>query len=165
MRETSHVTIRSQHLPHDRQNVSGPGGHLGAGHRQAFGPGPPLSLDASYLTADVGAPLLELDLTGCDVFGLLEAELGLPLGSAAVCIEADVLAHYERGAFGGAKPGRVQDPVASKTVWHERSSFGRVTSTVMSTIGPSAARGNLVRVLTSSRAVLLHRPQALVVTK
>lgn len=50
--------------------------------------GSPLSLDASYLTADVGAPLLELDLTGCDVFGLLEAELGLPLGSAAVSIEA-----------------------------------------------------------------------------
>ncbi|MCP2316703.1 GntR family transcriptional regulator [Nocardia amikacinitolerans] len=50
--------------------------------------GAPLSLDASYLTADVGAPLLQCDLTGCDVFGLLEAELGLPLGSAAVSIEA-----------------------------------------------------------------------------
>ncbi len=50
--------------------------------------GVPLSLDASYLTADVGAPLLELDLTGCDVFRLLEAELGLPLGSAAISIEA-----------------------------------------------------------------------------
>ncbi|WP_082393075.1 GntR family transcriptional regulator [Nocardia arizonensis] len=50
--------------------------------------GSPLSLDASYLTADVGEPLLGLDLTGCDVFGLLEAELGLPLGSAAVSIEA-----------------------------------------------------------------------------
>ncbi|PSR58638.1 GntR family transcriptional regulator [Nocardia sp. MDA0666] len=50
--------------------------------------GEPLSLDASYLTADVGAPLLEMDLAGRDVFGLLEAELGLPLGSAAVSIEA-----------------------------------------------------------------------------
>ncbi|MEV0064014.1 GntR family transcriptional regulator [Nocardia sp. NPDC050718] len=50
--------------------------------------GAPLSLDASYLTADVGIPLLDKDLTGCDVFGLLEAELGLPLGSAAVAIEA-----------------------------------------------------------------------------
>ena len=50
--------------------------------------GVPLSLDASYLTANVGAPLLEMDLAGCDVFGLLEAELGLPLGLAAVSIEA-----------------------------------------------------------------------------
>ncbi len=50
--------------------------------------GEPLSLDASYLTADVGRPLLAMDLAGRDVFGLLEAELGLPLGSASVCIEA-----------------------------------------------------------------------------
>lgn len=50
--------------------------------------GVPLSLDASYLTADVGGPLLHMDLAGCDVFGLLESELGLPLGSAAVSIEA-----------------------------------------------------------------------------
>lgn len=50
--------------------------------------GAPLSLDASYLTADVGTPLLQMDLTSSDVFGLLEAGLGLPLGSAAVSIEA-----------------------------------------------------------------------------
>jgi GntR family transcriptional regulator len=65
--------------------------------------GAPLSLDASYLTADVGAALLELDLTGRDVFGLLEAELGLPLGSAAVSIEAvaadSTVAAPARGAF------------------------------------------------------------------
>ncbi len=50
--------------------------------------GEPLSLDASYLTADIGAPLLNMDLAGRDVFGLVEAELGLQLGSAAVAIEA-----------------------------------------------------------------------------
>ncbi|MEU8171238.1 GntR family transcriptional regulator [Microbispora hainanensis] len=50
--------------------------------------GEPLSLDASYLPADVGTPLLDLDLTRHDVFGLIERELGLPLGSAAVSIEA-----------------------------------------------------------------------------
>jgi GntR family transcriptional regulator len=50
--------------------------------------GHPLSLDASYLTADVGKPLLEMDLANCDVFGLLETELGLPLGVASVSIEA-----------------------------------------------------------------------------
>jgi len=50
--------------------------------------GEPLSLDASYLPADIGTPLLDLDLTRNDVFVLIERELGLPLGSAAVSIEA-----------------------------------------------------------------------------
>jgi GntR family transcriptional regulator len=50
--------------------------------------GQPLSLDASYLPADIGAPLLDMDLGQHDVFGLLERELGLPLGSAAISIEA-----------------------------------------------------------------------------
>lgn len=50
--------------------------------------GQPLSLDASYLPADIGRPLLEMDLTRHDVFGLLEGELGLPLGAAALSIEA-----------------------------------------------------------------------------
>ncbi|MGV9414905.1 GntR family transcriptional regulator [Nocardia sp. NPDC003693] len=50
--------------------------------------GEPLSLDASYLPADIGTPLLSMDLAGRDVFGLVETELGLPLGSAAVAIEA-----------------------------------------------------------------------------
>ncbi len=48
----------------------------------------PLSLDASYLSADVGRPLLDMDLTSNDVFCLLEVELGRPLGAARVCIEA-----------------------------------------------------------------------------
>lgn len=50
--------------------------------------GEPLSLDASYLPADVGGPLLEMDLTRHDVFGLLEQKLCLLLGSAALSIEA-----------------------------------------------------------------------------
>lgn len=50
--------------------------------------GQPLSLDASYLPADIGRPLLEMDLARHDVFGLLEGELGLPLGAAALSIEA-----------------------------------------------------------------------------
>lgn len=50
--------------------------------------GEPLSLDASYLPADIGGPLLDLDLVRNDVFGLIERELGLPLGAASVRIEA-----------------------------------------------------------------------------
>ncbi|MGC9544169.1 GntR family transcriptional regulator [Streptomyces sp. UG1] len=50
--------------------------------------GEPLSLDASYLPADVGRPLLEMDLARNDVFVLLEQELGLPLGAAELSIEA-----------------------------------------------------------------------------
>lgn len=50
--------------------------------------GRPLSLDASYLPADVGGPLLRMDLERHDVFGLLERELGLPLGAAELSIEA-----------------------------------------------------------------------------
>lgn len=48
----------------------------------------PLSLDASYLPADIGAALLEMDLAHRDVFGLLERELGQPLGAAKLSIEA-----------------------------------------------------------------------------
>ncbi|MVU77595.1 UTRA domain-containing protein [Nocardia sp. ET3-3] len=65
-----------------------PGAPVVALERVRYLDGEPLSLDASYLTADVGTPLLAMDLAGCDVFGLLERELGLPLGSAAVSIEA-----------------------------------------------------------------------------
>jgi GntR family transcriptional regulator len=50
--------------------------------------GEPLSLDASYLPADIGEPLLGMDLAQQDVFSLLEKELQQPLGSAAVSIEA-----------------------------------------------------------------------------
>ncbi|WP_433593497.1 GntR family transcriptional regulator [Nocardia sp. CA-145437] len=65
-----------------------PGTPVVALERVRYLDGEPLSLDASYLTADIGAPLLDMDLAGRDVFGLVEAELGLPLGSAAVAIEA-----------------------------------------------------------------------------
>ncbi|MEV4918372.1 GntR family transcriptional regulator [Streptomyces tirandamycinicus] len=50
--------------------------------------GQPLSLDASYLPADIGRPLLEMDLARHDIFELLEGELGFPLGAAALSIEA-----------------------------------------------------------------------------
>src|SRR5207302_7042449 len=63
-----------------------PGAAVVALERVRLLDGQPLSLDASYLPADVGAPLLEMDLAGNDVFGLLERELGLPLGSAAISI-------------------------------------------------------------------------------
>lgn len=48
----------------------------------------PLSLDASYLPADLARPLLDADLAACDVFGLLEESLGLELATATVSIEA-----------------------------------------------------------------------------
>ncbi|HEX7277968.1 MAG TPA: GntR family transcriptional regulator [Acidimicrobiales bacterium] len=57
--------------------------------------GRPLSLDASYLPADIAAPLLDGDTNGgepvlatCDVFALIERSLGTELGMATVCIEA-----------------------------------------------------------------------------
>lgn len=60
----------------------------------------PLSLDTSYLPADIGGALLKLDLVRQDVFGLIESELGLPLGAAEVRIEAiaadAVVAHLLR---------------------------------------------------------------------
>ena len=56
--------------------------------------GRPLSLDASYLPAELAAPLLglvpdrESRLGSCDVFALLERTLGVELGMASLCIEA-----------------------------------------------------------------------------
>ncbi|GAB3994125.1 GntR family transcriptional regulator [Glycomyces albus] len=50
--------------------------------------GEPVSLDASYLPAEVGEPLLAQDLEHRDVFALIESELGLPLGRARVAIES-----------------------------------------------------------------------------
>lgn len=58
--------------------------------------GRPLSLDASYLPAEVASPLLgpvPYDLSGSvlatsDVFSLLERTLGVELGMAELCIEA-----------------------------------------------------------------------------
>ena len=50
--------------------------------------GQPLSLDASYLDASIAAAVLEEDLVANDVFVLLEQQLGLPLASADLSIEA-----------------------------------------------------------------------------
>lgn len=58
--------------------------------------GRPLSLDASYLPAEVASPLLGPGplrkagpgLASCDVFALLERTLGVELGMASLCIEA-----------------------------------------------------------------------------
>ncbi|BCJ33573.1 GntR family transcriptional regulator [Actinocatenispora thailandica] len=48
--------------------------------------GRPLSLDSSYLAADVGRQLLARDLAGRDVFGLIEEITGQPLGAAEVTV-------------------------------------------------------------------------------
>ena len=50
----------------------------------------PLSLDVSYLPADLGRPLLTADLAGRDVFGLLEEVSGQPLGTAEVTVSPAV---------------------------------------------------------------------------
>ncbi|MER5392824.1 GntR family transcriptional regulator [Saccharopolyspora sp. NPDC002686] len=50
--------------------------------------GLPLSLDTTYLTADVGCGVLDGDLAGRDVFTLLEETTGHLLGSAEVTVHA-----------------------------------------------------------------------------
>ncbi len=50
--------------------------------------GLPLSLDLSYLPMDVGGELLGCDLENTDVFRLLEAVTGGPLGHADMTLEA-----------------------------------------------------------------------------
>lgn len=50
--------------------------------------GLPLSLDTTYLTADVGAGVLDGDLAGRDVFGLIEETTGGLLGRAEVAVHA-----------------------------------------------------------------------------
>ncbi|MEU6994467.1 GntR family transcriptional regulator [Streptomyces sp. NPDC046465] len=50
--------------------------------------GLPLSLDLSYLPMDVGGDLLGRDLENTDVFRLLEAATGGPLGHAEMTLEA-----------------------------------------------------------------------------
>lgn len=50
--------------------------------------GLPLSLDTSYLTADIGAAVLAGDLAGRDVFGLIEETTGRRLGSADIAVHA-----------------------------------------------------------------------------
>ncbi len=48
----------------------------------------PMSLDTTYVRADVGEPLGDLDLTQRDLFGLLEDSVGVTLGVAATSVEA-----------------------------------------------------------------------------
>ncbi|MEU6477372.1 GntR family transcriptional regulator [Streptomyces sp. NPDC047017] len=50
--------------------------------------GVPLSLDLTYLVADIGEPLLGADLAGRDLFGLIEESTGGRLGSASVTVHA-----------------------------------------------------------------------------
>ena len=50
--------------------------------------GLPLSLDLTYLPRDIGEPLLDADLANRDIFGLIEATTGQPLGAADVTFEA-----------------------------------------------------------------------------
>ncbi|MCH7230559.1 GntR family transcriptional regulator [Glycomyces sp. L485] len=65
-----------------------PGAPVMALERLRMLDGEAVSLDASYLPADVGEPLLMHDLEHRDVFSLIESELGLPLGEARVVIES-----------------------------------------------------------------------------
>lgn len=50
--------------------------------------GLPLSLDLTYLVRDAGEPLFDADLTGNDIFVLLEHITGQPLGTAELTLEA-----------------------------------------------------------------------------
>ncbi|NYJ00616.1 GntR family transcriptional regulator [Nocardioides thalensis] len=50
--------------------------------------GVPLSLDLTYLVPDLGSALLERDLAGSDIFGLLEEVAGQRLGHADLTVEA-----------------------------------------------------------------------------
>ncbi|MFI9551979.1 GntR family transcriptional regulator [Nonomuraea endophytica] len=50
--------------------------------------GVPLSLDLTYLVREVGEPLFDADLAHNDIFVLLEAIAGQPLGTAELSLEA-----------------------------------------------------------------------------
>lgn len=50
--------------------------------------GAPLSLDATYLTPDIGCQLLSCDLAGRDLFALIEEITGQRLGRADVAVHA-----------------------------------------------------------------------------
>ena len=50
--------------------------------------GVPLSLDTTYLVEDIGSLLLDADLAGRDVFGLIEEVTGDRLGTAEVSVHA-----------------------------------------------------------------------------
>nr|WP_275410135.1 UTRA domain-containing protein [Streptomyces sp. SID14478] len=50
--------------------------------------GSPLSLDSTWLAPDIGRPLLDLDLTGRDLFALIEESAGVRLGGAEITVHA-----------------------------------------------------------------------------
>ena len=50
--------------------------------------GRPLSLDLTYLTPDIGGPLLTADLAARDVFALIEEQTGGPLEAAEIAVQA-----------------------------------------------------------------------------
>lgn len=50
--------------------------------------GAPLSVDTTWLTADIGRPLLDSDLAHRDVFDLIEETSGLRLGRAEITVHA-----------------------------------------------------------------------------
>ncbi|MEU3731399.1 GntR family transcriptional regulator [Streptomyces sp. NPDC033538] len=66
--------------------------------------GLPLSLDTSYLTADIGRAVLAGDLVRRDVFGLIEEAAGSPLGRAEVAVHA-VTADPDTAALLRIEPG------------------------------------------------------------
>jgi GntR family transcriptional regulator len=66
--------------------------------------GLPFSLDLTYLAPDIGAPLLAEDLAHRDIFALIEARAGQPLGGATRTVEA-VNADPHTAAVLEAPPG------------------------------------------------------------
>lgn len=72
--------------------------------RRRFADDLPLSLDLTYLERDLGERLLGHDLTGNDVFVLLERLIGTPLGDAEMALEA-VGADAHSAAILGLPPG------------------------------------------------------------
>jgi GntR family transcriptional regulator len=66
--------------------------------------GVPLSLDLTYVVADLGAHLLDADLTGNDVFALIESFAGQRLEKADLVMEA-VAADRHSAATLGVAPG------------------------------------------------------------
>ncbi|GAA0482045.1 GntR family transcriptional regulator [Streptomyces olivaceiscleroticus] len=66
--------------------------------------GLPLSLDTTYLTADIGLPLLGCDLAHRDLFALIEETSGQRLGRAEVSVHA-VTADPDTAALLGVEAG------------------------------------------------------------
>lgn len=62
--------------------------------------GTPLSFDATYLTADIGRPLLDQDLAGRDLFALIEESTGQPLGRAELALHAVTASRETAGLLG-----------------------------------------------------------------